>query len=128
MTRRDRLTFLALLVLLAVVGAAMLVPGAGAPGNPSASSLAPAVTYREAVVGRPSSIDPLTARTQADRDLVALLFRGLVREAPDGTIAPDLARNWNVSPDGKSLHLSLTYRQEPQIFLRNHKHNFSSNL
>lgn len=101
MNRRDRFAVTALVVLLAVVGAAMLVPVAEPHASPT-PTVAPNVTYREAVVGHPSSINPLTARTQADRDLVALVFRGLVRAAPDGTLAPDLARTWTVSSDGRN--------------------------
>ena len=53
--------------------------------------------------GRPVSISPLTARTQADRDLVALIFSGLVRNGPGGTLVPDLARSWSVDPTGQGL-------------------------
>ena len=101
MNRRDRFAVTALVVLLAVVGAAMLVPEAAPHVSPT-PTVAPDVTYREAVVGHPSSIDPLTARTQADRDLVALVFRGLLRAAPDGALVPDLARSWTVSSDGRT--------------------------
>jgi peptide/nickel transport system substrate-binding protein len=52
------------------------------------------------MVGHPNSVSPLTARTQADRDLVALIFSGLVRNGPDGTIVPDLAKNWTVDAAG----------------------------
>ena len=56
--------------------------------------------YREGVLGRPVSVSPLTARSQADRDLVALVFSGLVRNGPDGTIVPDLAERWTVDDTG----------------------------
>ena len=56
--------------------------------------------YREGVLGRPVSVSPLTARSQADRDLVALVFSGLVRNGPDGTIVPDLAERWTVNDTG----------------------------
>ncbi len=103
MKRRDRLAVLALLVLLAAVGGAMLLPGApAAPDAPAATPTGPSVTLHEAVIGHPSSINPLTARTQADRDLVSLLFRGLLKEGPDGSLQPDLAKSWTISPDGKT--------------------------
>jgi peptide/nickel transport system substrate-binding protein len=56
--------------------------------------------YREGVLGEPVSISPLTARTQADRDLVALIFCGLVKNGPAGTLLPDLADSWTVDPTG----------------------------
>jgi peptide/nickel transport system substrate-binding protein len=102
MNRRDRLAIVSLAVMLAIVGVAMLLPSGGPAIVQGTVTPAAAVTYREAVVGHPSSVNPLTARTQADRDLVALLFRGLVKAAPDGTFGPDLARSWNVSADGKT--------------------------
>ena len=51
--------------------------------------------------GHPVSVSPLTARTQADRDLVALVFSGLVRNGPNGTIVPGPGRSsWTVDPTG----------------------------
>ncbi len=128
MTRRDR-TITSLLVLaLLVFGMASLVPpvvdvsnvtpSASAPGSgrsPDQSagpseSLDPAAVYREGVLGHPASITPLTARTQADRDIVALVFRGLVRLGPDGTLLPDLASSWTV--DGARKHYTFTIRAD----------------
>ena len=61
----------------------------------------------EGVLGRPVSVGPLTARTQADRDLVALVFSGLVRNGPDGTLVPDLAERWTVDATGKTWTFTL---------------------
>jgi peptide/nickel transport system substrate-binding protein len=52
-------------------------------------------------------VSPLTARTQADRDLVALLFSGLVRNGPGGTIVPDLAERWSVDKTGKTWTVDI---------------------
>src|SRR5207344_1340889 len=49
----------------------------------------------------------LTARSQADRDLVALIFSGLVRNGPGGSIVPDLADSWSVDPTGKTWTFHL---------------------
>ena len=86
----------------------MLIPAPPAkrPARPAGRS-APLVPYREGVVGHPSSINPLTPRTQADQDLVALLFRGLVRDGPDGSILPDLAESWTSSGDGRTYTFQL---------------------
>ena len=107
MNRRDRLALLALASLLAIVGAAMLLPSSAWHGASDSMPPPGAVTYREAIVGHPSSINPLTARTQVDRDLVALLFRGLVKTGPAGGLQPDLARDWTVSTDGRSYTFFL---------------------
>jgi peptide/nickel transport system substrate-binding protein len=111
MTRRDTSLVLALVASLAIV--AILV---GAPIMQSAATPLPtdgpdtAVVdrpYREGVLGHPESISPLTARTQADRDLVALIFAGLVRNGPNGTLVPDLAARWNVADGGKTWTFEL---------------------
>ena len=52
------------------------------------------------VLGRPVSVSPLSARTQADRDLVALVYAGLVRNGPSGSLVPDLAERWTVDSTG----------------------------
>ena len=105
MTRTDSLVVGTLVVLLALiaglVGVPSMLPGATtvALATPSASSPVDR-PYREGVLGRPVSVSPFTAHSQADRDLVALVFSGLVRNGPAGTIVPDLAERWTVDPTG----------------------------
>ena len=97
--RRDRFALGALLLILVIVGAALVIPSpASKPAGSSPASVS-TVPYREGVIGRPSSINPLTARSQVDQDLVALLFRGLVKNGPDGSVVPDLATDWTISDD-----------------------------
>ncbi len=102
MTRRDGALVLFLVALLAVLGTAVAMPAfAPAPSatpQPTARRLEYAI--RQGVVSRPYSVTPVTARTQADRDLVALLFRGLVRPGPDGRPVADLASSWKVEAKG----------------------------
>ena len=111
MTRTDSFVVGALVVLFAIlaglVGAPALTPATTAV-VPSASP-DPIITrpYREGVLGRPVSISPLTARTQADRDLVALIFCGLVKNGPAGTLLPDLAESWTVDPTGAAWTFKL---------------------
>lgn len=65
-------------------------------------------TYVEGVAGRPVAINPiLGVGNDIDRDLVRLIFSGLTRANPDGTFAPDLAKDWTISPDGRvyTFHL-----------------------
>jgi peptide/nickel transport system substrate-binding protein len=106
MTRTDSIVVGGLVVMLAVlaglVGAPAAVPSAAVQPTPSGSAI-PAVDrpYREGVLGRPMSVSPLSAHTQADRDLVALVFSGLVRNGPSATLVPDLAERWTVDATGK---------------------------
>jgi peptide/nickel transport system substrate-binding protein len=58
-------------------------------------------TYVEAVVGAPRYLNPLLAQPGSpDDDVVALVFSGLTRVEPDGKVAPDLATDWSVAPNG----------------------------
>jgi peptide/nickel transport system substrate-binding protein len=64
--------------------------------------------YLEAVVGSPLRVNPLyTAFNDVDKDLATLVFAGLTRLGPDGTVLPDLAESWEVSPDARvyTFHL-----------------------
>jgi peptide/nickel transport system substrate-binding protein len=62
---------------------------------------------RIGVMSRPSSINPLTARTQADRDLVSLVFSGLLRLGGDNELAADLASRWKIENGGARYTLTI---------------------
>jgi peptide/nickel transport system substrate-binding protein len=100
-SRRDGAFVLVLVLVLGVLGAAIAAPGfTPQVALQPTPTPAPLAIHREAVIGLPSSVNPVTARTQADRDLVALLFRGLVRPGADGRPVADLAQSWTVDPKG----------------------------
>jgi peptide/nickel transport system substrate-binding protein len=107
--RRDRAVVAALSLVLVALTVAIALPAFQPPvvAAPATPTLAPARVYREGVLGRATSISPLTARTQADRDLVALLFAGLVRLGPGGALDPDLAAEWTSSPNGRTWTFRL---------------------
>src|SRR5262249_19521223 len=50
---------------------------------------------------------PFGARSNADRALVALLFRGLVRLGPGSSIVADLASSWEVDKSGRAWTFHL---------------------
>jgi peptide/nickel transport system substrate-binding protein len=111
LTRTDTIVVGTLVVLFAIIASLVGVP-ALIPAAPTAEPPAspdPIVTrpYREGVVGHPFSISPLTARTQADRDLVALIFSALVKNGPSGTMLPDLAESWTVDSSGATWTFEL---------------------
>ena len=109
MLHRDRAVVLAFVLALTVLAAGILLPVAS-PGlvvsapspSPTPEAGVAAVAFRDGVVGRPSSITPLTARTRADRDIVALVFRGLVGLGPGQTLVPDLAESWTIADKGRT--------------------------
>jgi ABC-type transport system substrate-binding protein len=54
----------------------------------------------EGVLGTPRFINPLLAVSDADRDLTALVYSGLLRLSTAGSYEPDLAESYSVSSDG----------------------------
>lgn len=57
-------------------------------------------TFREGIVGSPRLMNPLLAQTDADRDVVALTYAGLLRRDSKGNLLPALADHYDISPDG----------------------------
>ena len=111
MTLRERIVLAVGLVLLVVVGSAMAVtaapPGGSALSPGAALSPDEQLVVREGLVGPVDTLNPLFARTRAELDISALLFRGLTRLGPGNSLVPDLAEGWSVSPDGRAYTFQL---------------------
>jgi peptide/nickel transport system substrate-binding protein len=62
----------------------------------------------EGAIGSPRFINPLLATSETDKDLVSLVYSGLMRIDSNGELVPDLADNVEVSEDGLqyTLHIS----------------------
>lgn len=71
-------------------------------------------TLTEGMVGNPRFINPVLAISEADKNLVALLYSGLVRITPEGKIKNDLAKELVASED------RLTYIAQIQEDARFH--------
>ena len=114
MKLRDRALIGALTVALIALSVAALAPtlktagSAAEPTPPGATGRA----YVEGVLGRATNASPFGARTAADRALVALLFRGLVKLGPGSSIVGDLATSWDVGDAGRTwtFHLRADQR------------------
>lgn len=113
---RDRAVTGLLVAALAVAGAVIALPrtsltptGDATPQPSSSGSAVPAgaAVYREGVLGRPTSITPVTARSRADRTLVGLIYSGLVKIGPGNTLVPDLASSWTVDKAGQTWTVSI---------------------
>ena len=68
----------------------------------------------EGIVGTPRFINPILALSDADKDLTALVYSGLMRKMPDGEIIPDLASKYEVSADG----LTYTFTLKDNIYFQ----------
>ncbi|MEK7558301.1 MAG: ABC transporter substrate-binding protein [Patescibacteria group bacterium] len=69
----------------------------------------------EGIIGTPRFVNPVLALSDADRDLTALVYSGLMKKEPSGKLIPDLAENYEISPDGLSYLFNIkddTYFQD----------------
>lgn len=64
-------------------------------------------SLREGVVGSPRFINPILAATDADRDLSVLVYAGLLKVAPDGSLIPELAQSYTSEDNGTSYIFTL---------------------
>ena len=109
MKLRDRALVAGLSVALIALSIAALAPtlrssrGAAEPTG----SIPDTRHYIEGVLGRATNASPFGARSAADRALVALLFRGLVRLGPGSSIVGDLASRWTVDASGRTWTFHL---------------------
>ncbi|MFZ2205124.1 MAG: peptide ABC transporter substrate-binding protein [Minisyncoccia bacterium] len=71
----------------------------------------------EGIIGAPRFVNPVLALSDADRDLVSLIYSGLMRKSPDGTLVPDLAEKYEVSKDG----LVYTFTLKDKIYFHDGK-------
>lgn len=64
----------------------------------------------EGVIGTPRFVNPVLALGDADRDLTALVYSGLLKSEEGGRLIPDLAKSYTISDDG--LVYTFTLRDE----------------
>lgn len=74
---------------------------------------APGGSLTEGVVGFPRFINPVLALSDADRDLVSLIYSGLLKATPEGGLIPDLAEGYTVSDNGLVYEFTI---KESAIF------------
>ncbi|MDP3734878.1 MAG: ABC transporter substrate-binding protein [bacterium] len=70
-------------------------------------------TLREGLIGTPRFINPLFALSEPERDLTALLYAGLLKPLPDGSLAPELAESYEISND--NLSYTVTIREDARF-------------
>jgi len=74
-------------------------------------------TVIEGIIGTPRFINPVLAFSDADQDLVALIYSGLMRKNSDGSLIPDLAEKYEISKDG----LTYTFTLKDKIYFHDEK-------
>jgi len=65
--------------------------------------------FSEGVIGYPRAINPLLAgdSSETDKDLVLLVYSGLLKATPEGDLIPDLAESYNISKNGLTYNFKL---------------------
>lgn len=71
----------------------------------------------EGIIGTPRFINPILAFSDADQDMVSLIYSGLMRKDPDGNLIPDLAEKYETSKDG----LTYTFILKDKIYFHDNK-------
>ncbi len=69
------------------------------------------------IVGVPRFINPVLANSEADLDLVSLIYSGLMRKSENGNLIPDLASKYEISNDG----LIYTFTLKDNLFFQDGK-------
>ena len=64
-------------------------------------------TLREGVIGNPRFMNPVLAQSDADRDIVSLVYTGLFRYDRSGSLMPVLIENLDIAPDGLEYAVTL---------------------
>lgn len=90
------ITMIALVGFALAINQLMSVPGVSAGGS-----------FTEGILGTPRFANPVLAITRADQDVTTLVYSGLMKIAPDGTLVPDVAESIVVSDDGTTYTIVL---------------------
>ena len=98
---------LVLYVLSALLGASTLVLISAASASISVVVPSTGGSFTEGVVGPARFINPVLTLSQPDEDLTQLVYSGLVRALPDGSVVPDLASSYEISSDGTTYTFAL---------------------
>lgn len=61
----------------------------------------------EGVIGAARFVNPVLAISDTDRDLVELIYAGLMTVDAQGTVVPELAATYDISPDGRVYTFTL---------------------
>jgi peptide/nickel transport system substrate-binding protein len=67
-------------------------------------------TFTEGVIGSPRFVNPVLAVSEADRDLTALVYAGLLKATPEGSYVPELAASYQLDETGTVY--TVTLREE----------------
>lgn len=64
-------------------------------------------TMKEGIIDEPRHVNPLLSQSDADRDLVRLIYSGLLKYNENGKLIPDLAKSYEISSDELNYTIHL---------------------
>lgn len=64
-------------------------------------------TITEGIVRAPRFVNPILAVSDSDKDMVSLIFSGLLKITPDGKIINDLSKEYSISKDDRTYTFTL---------------------
>jgi peptide/nickel transport system substrate-binding protein len=100
--RSSRLALIVTALLAAAACSGTSNPGPNTPRTSSRATIVVGVTQE------PTTLDVTAQATAAiAEDLRDNLYEGLVRTDPTGKVVPQLARSWEISPDGRAVTFHL---------------------
>jgi len=102
---------LLLYILTATFGLSALVMVSGVNALATVTVPTPGGTLVEGEIGSARFINPLLTLSSPDEDLTALIYSGLMRALPDGSLVPDLAESYSISEDGRVY----TFKLRPEV-------------
>lgn len=108
LSQKERKLFFALLVIFIISAGVFLYKI-----NDRISVVVPdrGGSLKEGIVGTPRFINPLLAISDADRDMTALIYSGLMRPDNKGGLMLDMAEKYEISEDG----LEYTFTLKPDL-------------
>lgn len=69
-------------------------------------------SFTEGVVGSPRFVNPVLSSSDIDRDLVSLIYSGLLKIDSEGNLIPDIANSYEISEDG----LVYTFKLKDNVY------------
>ena len=97
LTRKEKIAFLCFFIIALGSGILILVK---IDGDYSTPIPAFGGSITEGMVGTPRFINPLLALSDVDRDLVRIIYAGLMKPGPNGELVPQLAERYEISDNG----------------------------
>ena len=113
-SKKEHYVFFGLVVVL-IISTIALLEGVNQSFMVSIPARGGAIS--EGVVGAPRFINPVLAFSDADLDMVSLVYSGLMRKDKDGSLKTDLAKSYEMSDDG----LTYTFILKDNIYFHDNK-------